>query len=246
MKEILVIIPAYNEGENIERVINELREDMKEADILVINDCSKDDTLKILKKLDVNVISTPFNLGYAGVVQTGFKYAKLKDYKYVAQFDGDGQHIASELNKMFQHVKENPVDITVGSRFKKKTDYNHAFFRRIGTWSFKKIIKVSCGTEITDPTSGLQILSKDVYTKYSLMNNYPDYPDANLLIEMILLGYSVEEVSVEMRERIAGVSMHAGMWKPLKYMVKMFYSIMIILFKYRGSNKCMRERGIEV
>ena len=232
MKDLLVIVPAYNEEMNITNVINELREDIKEADILVINDCSTDNTPKILEEMKVNYITTPFNLRYAGGVQTGFKYALAKGYKYVAQFDGDGQHVASELNKMFQKMKEDDVDIMIGSRFKEQTEYKHPFFRRVGTALFQKIIKIACSKEITDPTSGLQILSKRVYTRYAKINNYPEYPDANLIIEMLMQGYKIEEVPVKMKERIYGESMHSGIWSPISYMITMFCSIFLIIIKY--------------
>lgn len=236
MKSLLIIIPAYNEEENILNVLKEIKEDIPYADILVINDCSRDNTLEILKNHNINYITTPFNLGYSGVVQTGFKYAEQHNYDYVAQFDGDGQHIAKELDRMFKYIKDKNIDIIVGSRFKEKTQYNHSFFRKIGTIIFQKVIKVVCGQEITDPTSGLQILNKKVYTQYARMNGYPDYPDANLIMEMLLRGYKIEEIPVEMRERVAGVSMHAGIWHPCKYMIKMFYSILINILKYRGNN----------
>lgn len=241
MKDLLVIVPAYNEEMNITNVVNELREDIKEADILVINDCSTDNTPKILEEMKVNYITTPFNLRYAGGVQTGFKYASAKGYKYVAQFDGDGQHVASELNKMFQKMKEEDVDIMIGSRFKEQTEYKHPFFRRIGTALFQKVIKIACSKEITDPTSGLQILSKRVYTKYAKINNYPEYPDANLIIEMLMQGYKIEEVSVKMKERIYGESMHSGIWSPISYMITMFYSIFLILIKYGVKNKVVGD-----
>lgn len=246
MNKLLVIIPAYNESENILGVVQELKRDMYDIDILVINDCSKDNTEQLLKENGINYMNTPFNLGYAGVIQTGFKYAMYKNYEYVAQFDGDGQHIASELKRLYIHMQETNADIVMGSRFKETTEYKHAFFRRVGTWMFSKIIKLSSDKEITDPTSGMQVLNKRVYTKYAQMNNYPDYPDANLLMEMILQGYGVEEVSVQMRERLAGVSMHAGIWKPCKYMLKMFYSILIILVKYHGKNKKWYDEEVEV
>ncbi len=241
MKDLLVIVPAYNEEMNITNVVNELREDIKEADILVINDCSTDNTPKILEEMKVNYITTPFNLRYAGGVQTGFKYASAKGYKYVAQFDGDGQHVASELNKMFQKMKEEDVDIMIGSRFKEQTEYKHPFFRRIGTALFQKVIKIACSKEITDPTSGLQILSKRVYTKYAKINNYPEYPDANLIIEMLMQGYKIEEVAVKMKERIYGESMHSGIWSPISYMITMFYSIFLILIKYGVKNKVVGD-----
>lgn len=234
MKDLLVIIPAYNEEQNILGVIKDLRENLPEGDILVINDCSTDDTVKILKQENVNYITTPFNLRYAGGVQTGFKYAVKKGYKRVAQFDGDGQHVASELSKIYKISKEENIDIVIGSRFIKHTEYKHSFFRKIGTGIFERIIKIASGKEITDPTSGLQVLSKRVYSEYAKMNNYPEYPDANLLLEMLLKGYTVKEISVQMKERIYGESMHSGIWSPFKYMITMFYSIFVILVKYKG------------
>lgn len=236
MKELLVIIPAYNEEENIYNVIQELKQDVSYADILVINDCSTDRTLAILEENNIKCLSTPFNLGYAAVVQSGFKYAALNEYEYVAQFDGDGQHIAAELNKLYENIRHKDTDIIVGSRFKKTIEYKHSFFRKIGTGIFQSIIKWTCGKEITDPTSGMQVLNQRVYCKYAKMYNYPDYPDANLIIEMFMQGYKIEEVPVQMRERTAGVSMHAGVWHPIKYMIKMFYSIALIIAKYKPLN----------
>ena len=200
MKELLIIIPAYNEELNIKHTVEELMEYFSElADILVINDSSTDNTKNVLIENDINFITTPFNLNYSGAIQTGFKYAKQKGYKYVAQFDGDGQHIASELYKMYNEIKKDQYDIIIGSRFKEKSNYKHPLFRRMGTSLFTKIIKFICKEEITDPTSGLQIMNKKAYEKYSMMNNYPEYPDANLVIEMIYLKYRIKEVPVEMR-----------------------------------------------
>ncbi|AYE34869.1 glycosyltransferase family 2 protein [Clostridium septicum] len=235
-KELLVIVPAYNEEDNIKNVIEELKKDVPYANILVVNDSSTDKTEEILKNMNVDYITTPFNLRYSGVIQTGFKYALFRNYNYVAQFDGDGQHIAKELDKMFKYIKQNDCDIVLGSRFKEKTEYNHAFFRKIGTIMFQKIIKISTRKEITDPTSGLQVLSKRVYTHYAKMNNYPEYPDANLIIEMLNEGYNIQEVYVKMRERIYGISMHSGIWSPIKYMISMCYSIFIILIGKKSNN----------
>lgn len=242
MKEILVIVPAYNEEGNIKNVINELKQDAPNADILIVNDCSQDNTVKVVEECKTPYISMPFNLGYAGVIQAGFKYAVDKGYKYVVQFDGDGQHVASEIAKLYKYIEDSNADIVIGSRFIEKTQYNHSFFRNLGTNIFRFIIKATCKTEITDPTSGFQILNRKVYERYSKMSNYPDYPDANLIIEMLYNGFKIKEVPVIMRERTIGISMHAGIFKPIKYMIKMFYSILIILIKYMGK----RENNMEV
>lgn len=230
--KILFIIPAYNEEENIEKVLKEIKKDIPEADILVINDCSKDNTVEVVKKNKVKYISNIFNMGYAMAVQTGIKYAALHDYDYVIQFDADGQHIAKEAHKLYKHAKTNNCDIVIGSRYLVDTGYPCPFMRRVGTKIFEKIIKWTCKQKIADPLSGFQCLNKKVIQRYAKMGNYPEFPDANLIIEMLLSGYKIEEIPVKMRLREAGESMHGGIIKPIKYMINMFYTIFFVLITF--------------
>ena len=227
--KVLVVIPAYNEGQNIQKVINELKKDLSYADILVINNCSKDNTREIVEKNNINCITSVFNLKYAMAVQTGIKYAYNHGYDYVIQFDGDGQHIAKEAEKLLNKMKETGADIVIGSRYMKDGTYKQTFFRKIGTVIFSKLIKLFCKKEITDPLSGFQCLNKKVIEKYSNMGEYPEFPDANLVMQMLLEGYKIEEVSVKMRLREFGESMHGGIIKPIKYMIMMMYTIVAIL-----------------
>ena len=227
--KVLVVIPAYNEGQNIQKVIDELKKDLDYADILVINDCSKDNTREIVEKNGVNCITSVFNLRYAMAVQTGIKYAYNHGYDYVIQFDGDGQHIAKEAEKLLNKMKETDCDIVIGSRYMKDGTYKQTFFRKIGTVIFSKLIKVFCKKEITDPLSGFQCLNRKVIEKYSKIGQYPEYPDANLVMQMLLQGYKIDEVSVKMRLREFGESMHGGIIKPIKYMIMMMYTIVAIL-----------------
>lgn len=234
----LTIIPAYNESENIQKVLDELKQDFPETDILVINDCSKDNTKQIVESNNINCITTAFNLNYAYAVQTGIKYAKKYDYDYCLMFDGDGQHIAKEAKKLLDKIKESNCDIVIGSRYLEKGNYNAPKLRKIGTSFFIWLIKLSCRTKISDPLSGFQVINKRVIDKYSRMGEYPEFPDANLIIEMLLDGYSIEEVSVKMRNREFGESMHGGIIKPIKYMIVMLYTIVIlILNKLFGRRK---------
>ncbi|MCL6601787.1 MAG: glycosyltransferase family 2 protein [Paenibacillus sp.] len=234
MSRILLIIPAFNEEQNITKVITEVQHNLEDVDILVVNDCSTDNTLNILKRIKgIKFLSLPVNLGYSGALQTGFKYAVEKNYEIVIQFDGDGQHIASEAGKLLDIMREQDADIVIGSRFKAENNYNHTFFRKIGTGFFRSIIKQICKVNITDPTSGFQVLNYSVFEKYAQMNKYPEYPDANLIIEMLLQNYKIAEYAVEMRNREFGTSMHSGLIKPMKYMIKMFYAIIFILLSKR-------------
>lgn len=227
--KILFVIPAYNEAENIEKVLKEIKKDVNYADILVINDCSKDNTEEIVKKNGVKCVNNVFNMRYAMAVQTGIKYAYQNGYDYVIQFDADGQHIAKEAERLYKKSIETNSDIIIGSRYLEDTGYPCPKFRRIGTKIFEKIIKIFCKKRIADPLSGFQCLNRRVIEKYSKMGNYPEFPDANLVIEMLLLGYKIEEVPVKMRLREAGESMHGGIIKPIKYMINMFYTIFFIL-----------------
>ena len=237
--KVLFVIPAYNEEANIENVIKEIKKDVKSADILIINDCSTDNTKKIIENNNVKCITGIFNLKYAWAVQTGIKYAYQNDYDYVIQFDADGQHIAKEAEKLLNEMKKSNVDIVIGSRFLKDTGYKHPFFRKVGTKLFTLIIKIFCKQEITDPTSGFQCLNKKVIEYYSKMGNYPEYPDANLIIDVLLKGFTIKEISVKMRLREAGDSMHGGIIKPIKYMINMIYTITVILIinAMRGRKK---------
>lgn len=230
--KVLFVIPAYNEAENIEKVLKEIKKDASFADILVINDCSKDNTAEIVKKNNVKCITNVFNMRYAWAVQVGIKYAYENDYDYVIQFDADGQHIAKEANKLYKEMKNENVDIVIGSRYLKDMGYPCPFFRRFGTKLFQLLIKFFCHKNIADPLSGFQCLNKKVIEKYSKMGEYPEFPDANLVIEMLLSGYTIKEVPVKMRLRETGESMHGGIIKPIKYMINMFYSIMFILIQH--------------
>lgn len=228
---VLFVIPAYNEEANIEKVLKEIKKDASFADIVVINDCSKDNTKDIVERNGVKCISNIFNMRYAMAVQTGIKYALKYNYDYVIQFDADGQHIASEAIKLYSEAKEGNYDIVIGSRYLEDMGYPCPFFRRIGTKIFEFLIKLFTKKRIADPLSGFQCLNKDVIKRYAKMGNYPEFPDANLVIEMLLIGYSIKEIPVKMRLREAGESMHGGIIKPIKYMIQMFYEVVVITIK---------------
>lgn len=229
--KVLFVIPAYNEEENIKKVLNEIKKDVKFADIVVINDCSRDNTKKIVEDCGVRCVDGIFNMKYAWAVQTGLKYAYQNDYDYVIQFDADGQHIAKEAIKLLEEMEKGNVDIVIGSRYLIDLGYPCPLFRRIGTKIFEILVKLFCKERIADPLSGFQCLNKRVIEKYSKMGEYPEFPDANLIIEMLMQGYKIKEVPVKMRLREVGESMHGGFVKPIKYMINIFYSIFFILIR---------------
>jgi len=234
---ILIIIPAYNEEENIENVINEIHEHKIEADIVIVNDGSMDKTEQIVLNKNIPLLSLPFNFGYGNALQLGFKYAIQNNYEYVIQFDGDGQHNPSDLKLIIEKLKSNEFDIVIGSRFVEKSSFNMPLSKKIAVSFLRFLIYIFSGCNIHDPTSGLQGLSKKAFTYYSKPWNFPnDYPDADILIKMLKLGFTAIEVPAHMRLRINGQSMHSGI-KPFIYMIKITMSIFVVVFNHYLSRR---------
>ncbi|MCW2278847.1 glycosyltransferase family 2 protein [Heliophilum fasciatum] len=233
----LIIIPAYNEAENISSVLTELRAVVPWADVVVIDDGSRDATAALARRHGATVITHPVNLRYGAALQTGFKYARRHGYDFVIQFDGDGQHDPANIAVMAEAMATTGADIVIGSRF--LNDQKHTNWKRgLGIKMFSLMIRALTGQQVNDPTSGLQLLNRRVYQFYSYANQFPvDFPDANVLVLMILAGFKVTERVASIRERLHGESMHSG-FKVVKYLVIMIYSIFIAIVKgraYRGS-----------
>lgn len=239
--EGLIIIPAYNEEKNIGDVITNLRGYNYDIDIIVINDASKDHTEHVVLEKGEKIINHFYNLGYGGALQTGFKYAVEKGYQYVIQFDGDGQHDPKDLQRIIETLKTGYYDIVIGSRFLEKNSFQRSLAKKVAIAIFQMIIRVSTGVKITDPTSGLQGLTRNAFCYYSRMGNFPDdFPDADTLIHMLKRNYRVKEVPAYMKNRRYGQSMHSGL-KSIYYTFKMLISISVVLV--RAKFKILEQKG---
>lgn len=229
--DCLIIIPAHDEEQNIGRVLKEIRSLKMNLDIIVINDGSKDKTENIVIKEGEKVITLPYNLGYGGALQTGFKYAAAMGYGYIIQFDADGQHDPEDIPVILNQLRTGDFDIVIGSRFLGRGSFKTGILKKIAISVFRFLIKISTGVKITDPTSGLQGLEKRVFRHYAVMGNFPeDYPDADTLIYMILSNSKVTEIPANIRERNCGRSMHTGV-KTIFYFAKMLVSILVVLLR---------------
>ena len=235
-KELLVIIPAYNEETNIVRVLDDLEqpEIAEIADVLVMNDASSDATNWIVKARGHALVTHVFKLGYGNALQLGYKYAIRRGYRYVIQMDADGQHDVCNLLEIYKELQKEDEngklpDIVLGSRFMEgSSEYTVSWAKKIAFVWFRAILKLGTGKKITDPTTGLQGLNWKTFLFYSKYNNFDDkYPDANMLMQMLLLGFRVREIPAVMHVRTAGVSMHSGL-KPIVYMFRMTVSILAV------------------
>ncbi len=219
---VLVVIPAYNEQENILRVVSELTQTCPAFDYVVINDGSTDNTLQILKDNHLNYIDQPVNLGLAGTFQTGMKYAKLKDYDAVIQFDGDGQHRPEYIQAMADKLAEG-YNIVIGSRF--ITEKKPHSMRMLGSNMIALFMRLTTGRKIADPTSGMRMFDRRMISILANSRNMGPEPDT--VAYLMRCGAKVTEVQVTMRERIAGQS-YLTFSRSIQYMANVCTSILLI------------------
>ena len=228
--KVLVVIPAYNEEESIEGVVDNLIINFPQYDYIIINDGSKDNTSKLCHNRNYNIIDLPVNLGLAGAFQTGLKYAYQKDYDYAIQFDADGQHLPEYIESMIQKMNEG-YDMVIGSRFVDKV--KPKTLRMMGSRVISTAIKFTTGRYIADPTSGMRMFNKALIKEFSENINYEPEPDT--VSFLIKQGVKVAEVPAEMKERVAGES-YLNLSRSISYMTKMFISI-ILVQNFRNRSK---------
>ncbi|MBE5946102.1 MAG: glycosyltransferase family 2 protein [Lachnospiraceae bacterium] len=221
----LVIIPAYNEAENIVNTVTTLTTTCPFVDYVIINDCSKDDTAKICKENGYNFVSLPINLGIGGGMQTGYKYAMENGYDIAIQFDGDGQHNAEYIKDIIKPIEDGEADLVIGSRFINKEGFQTSFMRRFGINVLGAVLRICGKVKVTDATSGFRAASRPVIEFFS--NYYAqDYPEPEAIIATSVSGFRIKEVPVVMNERTAGVSSISS-FKSVYYMVKVTLAILI-------------------
>ena len=220
----LVIIPCYNESENILKTIKDIEESLDNRfSYIVVNDCSTDNTKEILINNNINAINLPINLGLSGAVQCGYKYAFENNYDTAIQFDGDGQHKACYIKQMAKEI-EAGVNIVIGSRYiKSKGKFSLRYF---GGKLLSLFMKLKTGIEIKDPTSGMRMLDKKNIYEYAYNRNYRPEPDS--LVSQIKRGNKVKEVPVVMNERTNGKSYLSSPFTSISYMIRMIISIIFI------------------
>ena len=218
----LVITPAYNEEENIVRVVENLKNNYPMYDYVVINDGSADSTAKICRKYGYELVDLPVNLGLAGAFQTGLKYAYRKGYDYAIQFDADGQHRPEFIAPMLDKIQEG-YDIVIASRF--VTEKKPHSLRMLGSNLISAAMKLTTGHRVKDPTSGMRLFNKKMIAEFALNMNYGPEPDT--ISYLLKQGATIAEVQAKMDERIAGES-YLNMTKSMMYMLRMLLSILFI------------------
>lgn len=232
----LIIIPAYNEAANIEKVINNIVQNYPQYDYVIINDGSTDKTEKVCVNAGYQVLNLPINMGIGGAVQTGYRYAKKNNYDAAVQIDGDGQHDVAFLEDMLKLLESGEADVVIGSRFVQKEGFQSSQIRRVGIRFLSILARILTGVQIRDITSGYRVVNRRFIEIYA--NDYPaDYPEPEAMIIAAVHGGRIKEYPVIMRERENGTS-SITFKKSVYYMIK----VTLAMFVRRLSFGFRREK----
>lgn len=238
--KVLMIIPAYNEQDNIVHVIEQIQKKYPEYDYVIINDGSIDHTSRRCHRRNYNIIDLPINVGLAGAFQTGLKYAYFRGYECAIQFDADGQHKPEYIQAMFEKMQKG-YDIVIGSRFLEKRKSRS--FRMIGSKILTVAIWITTGKKVTDPTSGMRMFNRDMIREFALNINYGPEPDT--ISYLLKQGAEVSEVQVTMDERISGES-YLNFTTSIMYMLRMMISILFIQNFRKRDSQFRKKRNLAI
>jgi glycosyltransferase involved in cell wall biosynthesis len=184
-----VIIPAFNESDSVDRVIGKIREMRPQAEIIVVDDGSKDDTSETARKAGARVIRHPYNKGNGAAVKTGLRAAHGD---VVLLLDADGQHPPEDIERVLKPIGE--YDLVVGARDRSKSE--SAFIRDLGNAIFNGIAGYLAGRRIPDLTSGFRAMKREMILEFiHLLPNLYSYPTTSTLA-FLKAGYNVEFVQI--------------------------------------------------
>ena len=241
-KKVLIIIPAYNEEENIGRVVRQMIDMAPQYDYLVVNDGSSDSTIDICRRKNFSYLDLPINMGIGGAVQAGYVYAEKKGYDIAVQMDGDGQHDIAYLDRLLDPILKNEADIAIGSRFIEKEGFQSTAGRRMGINILSGLIWITTGKKIMDVTSGYRAVNRRFITIYS--KDYPaDYPEPEAIVAAIMHRGRIKEVPVKMHAREGGTS-SITLKKSVYYMIKVSLAILICRLSY-GVRRVKRTEVVQ-
>ena len=225
----IAIVPAFNEEQNIGRVLEELRAFDPDLDVVVVSDGSTDRTAEVARAGGAHVLELPFNLGIGGAVQTAFRFAWEEGYELAVRVDGDGQHDATQLGAVVAPVLAGEADIVVGSRFVGSGGYRSSAARRVGIRILAWVVSTIARQKVTDPTSGFQALNRRAIGLYAADLPH-DYPEVEGLVMAIRHRVRLKEVPVTMREREHGRSSISALGS-VYYMVKILLALFVGPFR---------------
>jgi glycosyltransferase involved in cell wall biosynthesis len=220
----LIVLLAHNEEGCIASTVRELKRELEDVDVLVIDDGSRDRTAELARSAGAQVISHPFNLGVAAGEATGLLYASRQGYTRVLRMDGDGQHDPGSIPGLLEAL-DSGAELAIGSRFAGVDSFRSTWLRRLGSGFLSRLLSVLCRQRITDPTSGFRGFGGRAIAYFARTHPH-DYPEPESVLMASRKGFSIREVPVRMRPRRTGVSSLTP-WKSAYFMVKVSFALLL-------------------
>jgi glycosyltransferase involved in cell wall biosynthesis len=232
---LLILVPAYNEEAAVGNVVREVRSVLPEVPVLVIDDCSNDGTALVARTAGAHVLSLPHHLGLGGCVQAGYKMAHELGYEYVIRVDGDGQHDAADIPKIYEVLKETGSEMVIGSRFLDGANGYSSFIRAIGIRFFRLVLWPILGRRVRDPTSGFVGVNRAALAVFS--KTFPlEYPEIEALVVLQRKAFRFQEVPCRVRPRQSGKSSITAL-KSLYYIVHVLLGVFVNVLKWEGRKR---------
>ena len=241
MADTLVFIPAWNEEENLPSVLDELRAELPESDVLVVDDGSTDGTADIARAHGAHVLAFGVHKGLREGIAAGYAYGEEHGYAYVGRVDADGQHPVEELARLLELVRTGQADVAVGSRFATGDGYEAYRYepsrsRRLGTSVLRRAMHAALGRPFLDSTSGMYAANRRAMPALGVRYT-SGAPEVESLLRLREAGLTVVEVPVHMRERASGRSKLRG-----SKALRLVLTVIGTLFVY-GIWRRLRRRG---
>lgn len=232
---LLIIIPAFNEEGAVGHVVHSVQEVMPGTPVLVIDDASLDATVSTARAAGAEVLALPHHLGLGGCVQAGYKLAYELGYEYVIRVDGDGQHDARDIPKLFERLRNSGCQMVIGSRFVVENGSTTSPARSLGIQFFRLILRPILGKPVRDPTSGFVGVNRSALQVFS--KSFPlEYPEIEALVVLQRRRFRFEEVPCRMLPRKAGRSTITAT-KSLYYIVHVLLGVFVNVLKYERRRK---------
>jgi glycosyltransferase involved in cell wall biosynthesis len=223
MGDTLLLIPAFDEATSLPEVLRRVERAASDVPVVVVDDGSQDDTARVARAHGARVLRHPYNLGYGAALQTGYKYALRRGFRFLVQMDADGQHDPAQIPRLLEPLRAGDCDLVIGSRFLERSGYRMSFPMRAGREFFRLLARL-LGVDVTDPTSGFQAMNREVLALY-VGDFFPsDFPDVDVLLMARRRGARVREIPVHMSEGARRSRIHGGI-RILYYPYKMLLSL---------------------
>jgi glycosyltransferase involved in cell wall biosynthesis len=229
-ESLLVIVPAWNEEGAVGAVVRSIRAYVPGVPVLVIDDHSSDSTIAVARGAGAAILPLPHHLGLGGCVQAGYKLAYELGFQYVIRIDGDGQHDARDIPRVFERLKSSRFEMVIGSRFVEGGHGHTRAVRGIGIRFFRMVLRPILGKPVHDPTSGFVGVNRTALDVFS--RSFPlDYPEIETLVVLQRRRFRFEEVPCKMLPRTTGRSSITP-WKSLYYIAHVLLGVFVNVLKY--------------